>query len=80
MKLEVTHELRPCKVNDLNALFHMWYVQKDVIGASALVGGHPGGEVTLLRGLVELKGGEMILVRPEQIIFIDNKHDEIAFE
>ena len=62
-----------------NALFHGWSCEYDVITPSALKGGHPGGVVSHMVGIVELSDGQVVEVAPKCIQFIDNKHQEYAF-
>lgn len=76
--IEVKRELRPCLVHvketKKKALFHLWEQNSQVI--SPLVGGHGGGVVSTLFGIVELEDGKVMRVAPHQIQFVDNKIQE----
>ena len=73
-------ELRPCVVrktvrsNDYaNALFHIWVQESDVVAPSPMIGGHPGGTVNTVLGLVEFEDGSVKKVYPGDIVFIDSE-------
>ena len=71
--------LRPCLVNGEKALFHMWEQYSNIISPSCMVGGHNGGEVKFIRGIVENEKGEIVIVNPTEIQFTDNKLQEYCF-
>ena len=77
-RLEIV--LRPCLVNGKKALFHTWEQQSQVIPPSPMVGGHSGGEIKLLFGIIEDENGQITRVNPTSIKFIDNKIQEYVFE
>lgn len=93
MKFELG--LRPCRVTTykadekrkwmivghetVNALFHCWAHKSNVVEPSPMVGGHPGGVVSGLVGIVEFVHGDIHEVNPCDITFLDNKHEEYAF-
>lgn len=52
------------------AYFHRWVEITELIGASPMIGGHPGGEVKYILGLVEYEDGRMGKVLPERIKFL----------
>jgi hypothetical protein len=61
-----------------NALFHCWEQKSQVVAPSPMVGGHPGGTVSGVLGIVEFANGSIAEVEPTDIVFIDNKHEEYA--
>lgn len=74
--------IRHCKVNlsrgnvkdpadYVDAWFHCWSQEAHVVDASPLMGGHPGGQISALYALVEVPGGNCILVRPDRVRFTD---------
>lgn len=78
-------ELRPCcifinGVEKKKALFHCWDFVSNVVGASLLKGGHLGGTVSYVKGIVELEDGCVILVNPDNIQFLDSKFSEYCFD
>lgn len=80
----VNPTLRPCLVSNgvdpaEKALFHRWADQAYVTGASLLRGGHPGGQVWNVWGLVELETGRVMGVPPENIQFLDPPHEDYAW-
>jgi len=80
MGMEIKRELRPCIVNGKGkALFHMWEERSEIMPPSPLVGGHTGGVLKDVAGIVELEDGKVIRVNPTCIRFLDNKFQEYAF-
>lgn len=81
--VEIKKELRPCLVRgngkQKKALFHTWEQNSQIISPSVMVGGHNGGVVSFIMGVVESEAGEVIRVHPSQIQFVDNKIQEYAF-
>lgn len=80
----VSNKARLCLVgNGVNpaqkALFHRWVDQAYTVRPSNLVGGSPGGQVWGVFGLVELENGEVNLVPPCNIKFLDSPHEEYAW-
>ena len=53
LNCEIKWETRLCEVNGELGYFHCWEHWANVIGASALRGGHPGGQVGQIYGIVE---------------------------
>lgn len=94
MNLKFESQLRPCYVTKYksdtkkpwmiekdgttNALFHCWEHISEVIAPSPLAGGHSGGVVSGILGIVEFSNGSIGKVKPEDITFIDNKFEEYA--
>lgn len=64
------NELRLCKVKDEIGYFHTWEQWANVVDASPLRGGHPGGQVSQAFGIVEFSDG-VRRVDPTEIQFCD---------
>ena len=83
-RIAVGYDLRPCIViaegNAKNALFHRWVDEAEVIPPSPLRGGHEGGQMWVVYGMVEYEDGNVQLVYPQQIKFIDHMHSNYAWE
>lgn len=48
-------ERRLCTVNGETGYFHCWEYYATVVDASPLRGGHPAGQISELRGIVEFE-------------------------
>lgn len=70
MNCEIRWETRLCKVKGELGYFHLWEQWSNVVGESALRGGHPGGQVGQVYGIVEFADG-VRRVDPVNIIFCD---------
>ena len=70
LDMKIEWETRLCKVNGELGYFHTWEQWSNVIGASPLRGGHPGGQVSQVYGIVEFKDG-VRRVDPTMIKFCD---------
>lgn len=70
MKMTIEHELRLCEVNGELGYFHTWEQWSNVVDASPLRGGHPGGVVARVYGIVEFKD-RVERVSPNRIKFCD---------
>lgn len=68
---------RTCMVDGRPGYFHCWEQYSDVIGPSLLVGGHPGGTVAQVFGIVEFSDG-VERVQPYNIKFTDEQSDTLA--
>lgn len=55
------------------ALFHKWDEIKQVIDASPMIGGHPGGQIAYTLGIVEFMDGTVGQVHPGYIKFLDTE-------
>lgn len=64
-------DLRLCRVDDEFGYFHCFEQWSNVVDASPLRGGHPGGVVAQVFGIVEFKNGEVRRVDPTKIKFRD---------
>ena len=63
---------RKCTVKGEKALFHMWIQHSNILKPDIAAGGHNGGTVSFVRGLIETEHGNMKEVLPKDIHFIDN--------
>lgn len=63
----------------IKALFHCWSHRSELYGASPMIGGHPGGQVSETFVIVEYEDGTVHEVKPMQIRFVDNAMSEYAF-
>lgn len=78
-------ELRPCFVTHPNgeqekAFFHCWNQISRVIPPSIVRGGHNGGQVSRVYGVVEFEDGRVSNVEPHMIAFLDHPFDEYSWE
>lgn len=55
------------------ALFHGWDGIKQVVDASPMIGGHPGGQIAYTMGIVEYMDGTVDREYPEYIRFLDTE-------
>ena len=82
--LTVETRLRPCYVvangNKQKALFHCWSFHSDIYSPSPLVGGHPGGVVARTGAIVELEDGDVTLIDPHCIKFVNGIFDEYVWD
>lgn len=76
-KCKVVEKVKTSKgVKELGAkraLFHGWDGIKQVIDASPMIGGHPGGQIAYTLGIVEFMDGTVGRVHPEYIKFLDTE-------
>lgn len=85
MDTSIKINLRPCvltKYGDeskYKALFHCWIHYSNVIPPSNLRGGHNGGQVSDVYGLVELEDGSVEIVSPKSIRFLDSPFNDYAW-
>lgn len=71
---------RPCYVGEERALFHGWFQESQIVPPSNLIGGHNGGVVSAVLGVVEFGNGKVRKVYPEDIQFADgNNFGDYAF-
>lgn len=71
---------RLCRVNGRIAAFHCWEQYSNVVNASHLVGGYPGGTISFVRGIVEYDDGTLDLVAPKTIRFVDIPEELKGYE
>lgn len=69
--IKIEFNLRPCIVGQQRALFHCWEQRSEVIPPSPMIGGHSGGTVNQILGIIEREDGTIHKAYPEEIIFID---------
>lgn len=76
---------RPCIINariaenkseELVAKFHRWHEKFYVIEPSLMIGGAPGGQVSVMCALIEHGDGMIDIVPADQIRFTDNDSKE----
>lgn len=72
--------VRPCMVGDRKALFHRWFDEYRVLEPAITIGGHPGGQVSTLLGLVEWEDGTMHVFHPHQIRMLDTDEQMGGFD
>lgn len=85
--LYIETKLRPCYIVDkkgkevtkTKALFHCWDFISNVVDASPLIGGHPGGTIAYVMGIVEYEDGSINLVYPQSIQFVPCIFDEYCW-
>lgn len=71
--INIRYETRGCEVNGRPGYFHCWEHWANVIDASPLRGGHPGGQVGQVYGIVEFSDG-VKRVDPVKIRFTDEEN------
>ena len=68
-------EYRPCMVRhekgEHKGLFHCWSHRSNVVNASPMMGGHPGGTIAFTVAIVELENGSVCEYYPSSIRFLD---------
>lgn len=69
-KVNIT-QLRPCMFDKRPGLFHRWADVAEIVPPSNMVGGHGGGVVRAVVGIIELEGGKVVTAYPERITFLD---------
>ena len=70
-------ERRLCAVNEEAGYFHCWEYYATVVDASPLRGGHPAGQISELRGIVEFED-RVERVAPHLIRFCDEENSMLA--
>lgn len=61
---------RACEVNGEETIFHCWEQYSQVVKPSVLIGGHGGGQISQVFGIVEFKDGTIRRIQPHEIKFI----------
>ena len=77
LNFNIKYKTRLCKVKGELGLFHCWEHWSNVVGASALRSGHPGGQIGQVYGIVEFKNG-VRRVEPESVRFCDETNAFLA--
>lgn len=74
LNCEIRWETRLCEVDGELGYFHCWEHWSNVIDASPLRGGgHPGGQIRQVYGIVEFKDG-VRRIDPAKIKFCDDEN------
>lgn len=73
LNCEIGWKTRLCQVGDELGQFHIWEQWSNVVDASRLRGGHPGGQIGQVYGIVEFKDG-VRRVDPVKIKFCDEQN------
>lgn len=75
------NELRPCVFgpNNTKGLCHGVFQQSDIYAPSLMVGGHQGGVIAEPVAVIEIEGGQTMLVNINSVRFLDNKFKEYCF-
>ena len=76
-RFAVEWKSRSCTVGQRNGYFHCWEHWSNVIDASPLRGGHPGGQIRQVYGIVEFKDG-VRRIDPAKIKFCDDENAILA--
>lgn len=66
-------ERRLCMVNGECGYFHCWENYMEPLPPAMTIGGHKGGQLSYVRGVVETESG-VILVHPTAIKFVDEEN------
>lgn len=74
--ITMNNGLRPCEVKGSNGFFHCWEQINEVLEPSLLKGGHCGGQLSCVYGIIEFEDGKVCRVKPYDIRFT-NKGDDI---
>ena len=86
MDVNIKRELRPCLITSPNGerqekgLFHCWNQYSKPIPPSIVRGGHDGGQVSQIYGIVEFESGRVANVELYMITFLDHPFDEYSWE
>lgn len=76
--ITINFETRLCTVNGEYGYFHCWEHYSTVIDPSPLMGGHPGGTISYINGIVEFPDGSVRRVPLERIKFCDEQQMYLA--
>lgn len=71
--IEICFERRLCTVDGELGYFHCWEYYSTVVDASPMIGGHPGGTVSYILGIVEFPDG-VKRIDPTKIKFCDEQN------
>ena len=74
LNCEIKWETRLCEVNGELGYFHCWEHWSNVIDTSPLRGGHPGGQIGQVHGIIEFTDG-VRRVDPSKIKFCDEENE-----
>ena len=73
INMNVGFTTRFCEVKGELGYFHLWEQWSNVVDASPLRGGYPGGQIGQVYGIVEFRDG-VRRVDPSSIKFCDEKN------
>lgn len=76
--IEITHELRLCKVGDRYGYFHTWEHYSKPIPADLFIGGAPAGVISLVHGVVEFED-HVERVDLHNIVFVDDQNQYLKW-
>lgn len=71
--IKIRYETRSCEVDGRPGYFQCWEQWSNVIDASPFIGGHPGGQVGQVYGIVEFSDG-VKRIDPTRIKFADEEN------
>lgn len=77
LNCDIVWRTRLCQVDGELGQFHIWEQWSNVIDASPLRGGHPGGQIGQVYGIVEFKDG-VRRIDPAKIKFCDEENAILA--
>lgn len=77
LNMKIEWETRLCEVDGELGYFHTWEQYAKTIDPSIMVGGHPGGQISWVFGIVEFKDG-VRRVDPCRIKFCDEQNAMLA--
>lgn len=89
--LTIETKLRPCyvitesgtrkkKAVKKKALFHCWNYISNVVDASPLIGGHPGGVIGYMTAIVEFEDGSIAFIHPQNIVFVPGIFEDYSWD
>ena len=61
---------RHCEVNGIKAFFHCWEQYSQIVEPAILKGGHSGGQISMVFGIVEFEDGSVNRIHPHEIKFV----------
>lgn len=80
LEVPIKIRTRDCVVDGQPGYFHTWEQYSEVMPPSPLVGGHSGGTIAQVFGIVEFSDG-VRRVEPYKIEFVDEEHANlVAYE
>lgn len=77
LEMSVNWQTRLCEVKGELGYFHLWEQWSNVVDASPLRGGHPGGQIGQVYGIVEFKDS-VRRVDPSAIRFCDEENASLC--
>ena len=74
------HEIKTVREEEIHkALFHCWSHRSEVVGESALRGGHSAGQISATFAIVEYEDGSVHEVNPQNVRLVDGLINQYAF-